>query len=73
MPNYDHLNALNLRLSHERTSLAQAESDSERELRGVWVKQIEKEVREERAFLGLPAEESMEDISADDLLAALLE
>lgn len=42
-----HLNALLLNLSHERTRLSNAKTDGERELRSVWVYQLEKEVAHE--------------------------
>jgi hypothetical protein len=47
--NMDHLDALELRLSNERIRLASATSPQERELRAVWVKQIEKEIGVARA------------------------
>lgn len=57
----NHLDALNLRLSNERVRLANAKSEGERELRKVWIAQLEKEVAGEIQFLG----------TEDDLLAAL--
>ena len=57
----NHLDALNLRLSNERIRLAAATSEGERELRKVWIAQLEKEVAGEIEFLG----------SDDDLLAEL--
>lgn len=68
----EHLNALNLRLSNERQRLANAKTAQERELRQVWVKQIEKEIADEHILLGkrelVPAEAETSD---DELLAAL--
>lgn len=64
-----HLNALELGLSHERSRLANAQSQGERELREVWVRQLEKEVKAEREFLGLTFEPT--EMTADELLAAL--
>ena len=63
-----HLFALELSLSHERGRLARARSVGERELRSVWVAQIEREIASERRFLGLgePTE-----LSDDELLAEL--
>lgn len=42
-----HLNALLLNLSNERNRLANSKTQSERELRSVWVRQLEKEVASE--------------------------
>ena len=65
-----HLDALEAGLSHERARLAQAKGEGERQLRTVWVAQLEKEVATERAFLGLT--ECPEDNMSDaELLAAL--
>jgi hypothetical protein len=68
----NHLNALQIRLSHERGYLAQEKTVKGRELRQVWINQVEEEIEAERAFLGLAAEEKLDDMSADDLLAELL-
>lgn len=57
----NHLDALNLRLSNERVRLANAKSEGERELRKVWIAQLEKEVAGEIQFIG----------TDDDLLAEL--
>lgn len=64
-----HLSALQVRLSNERNYLAKAKTAGERELRKVWVAQIEKEISAEQAFTGLVEQE----ISDFELLAALLE
>lgn len=50
---YEHLNALLLRLSNERARLANAKTESEKELRKVWIAQIEKEVANEEKLLGI--------------------
>lgn len=65
-----HLNALELRLSHERVRLNSAKTAGERSLRQVWVAGIEKEIGAERALLGTT---SLEDIllSDEELLAEL--
>lgn len=60
-----HLDALNLRLSNERVRLANAKTDSERTLRTVWIKQIEKEIRNEEGFV------TTQDISDEQLLREL--
>lgn len=61
-----HLNALLLNLSNERVRLANAKTQGERELRSVWVKQLEKEVANEKTNF------SVEEITEDDLLVELL-
>lgn len=66
-----HLNALNLRLSNERVRLAAAKTQSERELRAVWVAQIEKEIAFEQSHTF--SDSVVEDMSDDELLAALSE
>jgi len=68
----DHLHALELRLSHERERLGQAKSPAESAMRKVWVAGIEKEIADEKAFLGLS--ESADDVAQmtdDELLAEL--
>jgi len=50
---FTHLDALNLRLSHERARLLAATKDTEKLFRAAWVQQIEKEIANERRFLGL--------------------
>jgi hypothetical protein len=66
----NHLDALELRLSHERERLAASRTAGERALRTAWAEQIEREIAGERAFLGL-AVDSRVDISDDELLAEL--
>jgi hypothetical protein len=61
-----HLNALNLRLSNERIRF---EADKS-EIRAVWIKQIEKEIRDEEAFLAKSGTIEI-DMTDDELLAAL--
>ena len=60
-----HLNALNLRLSNERARLAEAKSESEKELRKVWIAQIQKEIEREGNFV------QEAEMSDDELLAEL--
>lgn len=67
-----HLHALYLRLSRERGYLAVAVSPRERELRSIWIAQIEKEIRCELAFLD-KRDEPLPNMSDDELLAALEE
>ena len=65
-----HLHYLELQLSNERSRLADAKSDSERELRKVWVSQLEREIAKEIEFLGGKAQDLTE-IDDDELLAEL--
>ena len=62
-----HLDALQLRLFNERGYLAKAKTEGERELRRVWIAQIEKEIVGEREFIA-----KQDDISDDELLAELM-
>jgi hypothetical protein len=64
----EHLSALQLQLSNERVRLANATTAGERELRAVWVAQLEREIAGEHAFLG---ERIGDDMTDDELLAAL--
>jgi uncharacterized protein DUF2213 len=68
-----HLNALELRLSHERGYLNKAKTDKERAIRQVWIAQIEKEIAHEKSHLGLMTfpEEAIE-LSDEELLAELM-
>ena len=63
--NLDHLNALELRLSHERARPVT-------EIRKVWIAQIEKEIAGEKKFLGLQ-NVSANEMTDDELMAALSE
>lgn len=70
--NMTHMDALQLRLSNERIRLNNAKSDKERELRKVWVRQIEDEIALERTI------NKMDDLidlglSDDEILAQLSE
>lgn len=47
----NHLDALQLRLSHERGYLTAARSQQERDLRMVWIAQIQKEIAREKAHI----------------------
>jgi hypothetical protein len=69
MTNFSHLDACELRLSHERVRLANARTASERAIREVWVAQCEREIAGERRRLGL--DDDAAPMSDDDLLAAL--
>ena len=65
-----HLAALETGLSHERSRLAAAKTDGERALRTQWVRQLENQVRDERAVLGL-TEPVLADMTDAELLAEL--
>lgn len=65
---YSHLIALQTRLAHERQYLSIAKTANEKAIRNVWIAQIEREIAGEEKFLGL---DPVEDISDDDLMAAL--
>lgn len=65
-----HLDALQLNLSNERNRLAAATCPKERELRAVWVAQLEKEIAGEKAFLGM-TDTPPAPMSDDDLFAEL--
>lgn len=71
MPDLIHLHALNLRLSRERERFSSANTYEEREMRSVWVTSIEKEIGQERIFLGLPEVQPPVEVSDDDLLCQL--
>lgn len=70
MTDYTHLAALESRLSHEKARLGAAKTASECALRCVWVKGIEKEIADERNFLGLHETPFME-MTDNELLAEL--
>ena len=68
---FSHLDALNIRRSHERNYIAVAKTDREIALRRVWLVQIEKEIADEEAFLGLTPGADLPEMTDDELLAAL--
>lgn len=70
MVDLTHLDALRLRLSHERARLAAAKKPSEQEIRSVWVAGIEKEIAAELKFLGIE-DQPLPDVSDDELLDEL--
>lgn len=65
-----HLNALEFGLHNESMRLKEAKSQSEIELRSVWVKQLEKQIEDGRAMLGLAKSETVE-MSDAELLAEI--
>lgn len=66
-----HLNAIRIRLSHERERLAVSNSESERKQRAVWVAGIERELASELKFLGLPSDTPSDPIDDDALFDEL--
>lgn len=70
MTDFTHLDALNVRLSHERAYLAAAKTTKERNLRSVWIAQIEREIAHARRQLSLTDTVEI-DMTDDELLAAL--
>jgi predicted kinase len=66
-----HLDALETRLSHEREYLRAAKTDQERDLRKVWISQLQKEIADERKHIGLTDEDPLPEMSDDELLAEL--
>lgn len=65
----EHLSSLQYLLSNERIRLSNAKTEGERELRQVWVNQLEKEVAREREFLGIDA--NVCEMTDDELLKEL--
>lgn len=63
-----HIDALRLRLSNERIRLAAAATTGEKELRSVWIQQIEKEIAGEEKLL---TEQTPCVMTDDELLAEL--
>lgn len=70
MTDLSHLDALQVRLSHERCRLEVATRPQEIELRKIWVAAIEKEITQEMDFLSSGKAPDV-DMSDDELLAAL--
>lgn len=70
MTDLSHLHALEHRLHNERGYLAKAKTEGERQLRSVWIAQIEKEITEERKHLGT-GDEPLPEMTDDELLAEL--
>ena len=74
MYNLDHYFSLCHRLDNEKEWLENAKTDKEKELRSVWVKQLEKEIEKEKEFLlskGLTVESEVDSMTDDELLKEL--
>ena len=67
-----HLDALELRLSHEKAKLSAAKTQAERIFRAVTLAQCEREIAGEIAFLGSRFSAPVAGLSDEDLLAQLL-
>lgn len=66
MPDFTHLNALQHRLHNETRALNAATNAGAREMRAVWVTQIEREIAGEYAFLGItPCTATDDELLAD--------
>jgi len=73
MKDASHLIALQTRLAHENEYLAAAKTQKEIAIRTVWIAQIEKEIADEKKFIGFEEiSPEVDNMSADDLLAELL-
>lgn len=70
MTNISHLAALHSRLMRECARHAAARTEREREMRAVWIAQLQREIAAEMDFLGMDASAPPE-MSEDELLAAL--
>lgn len=70
--NTDHLNALEVNLSNERVRLYNAKTCAERDLRSVWVSQLEREVAKEKEFIGYVEPAGISGMSEDELMAELM-
>lgn len=76
--NTEHYAALITRLGNEKEYLSVAKSADEKELRSIWIKQIEEEIADEEEFLkskGINVysiSSDVDDISEDDLMKELL-
>lgn len=73
MTDISHLDALRTGLAHERERLAAAKSEQETAIRTVWVRQYEREIADELDRLEGPIDPEFDEMSDDELLAALAE
>jgi hypothetical protein len=73
MSNHTHLDALRVRLSHERSYLTQEKTEDGKTMRRMWIRQIEREIAQEEKFLGIEPLSCDADMTDDELLAALTE
>lgn len=71
MIDLSHLNAIEDRRHNEETRLAAAKTERERIFRRQEIAMVNKEIANERKFLGLPAEEDLPVMSDDEMLSLL--
>ena len=74
MYNLDHYFSLSHRLDNEKERLENAKTTKEKELRSVWVRQLEKEIEKEIEFLeskGVTVKNGVDTMSDDELLKEL--
>lgn len=71
MTYHSHLNYLEMRAHNERQRLNASRTPKEKELRAVWVAQVEREITHERARLGLPDLADEPEMTLDEILAEL--
>lgn len=72
MTDTTHLTALISRLSSEKAALARATKQGEIDLRTVWVRQCEKEINGEEAFLGMELTDwNAPEMTDEELMAEL--
>lgn len=69
---FSHLSAISMRLFNEKQRLSVSVKEKDVKFREMMVEQAEKELAQERKFLGLPAESLDIEIDEDDLLAELM-
>lgn len=67
----DRLLSIHTRLMNEKSRLRASRTKQERELRAVWVAQIESEIRNEEMFQYGFSTDCNDDLSDDDLLSDL--
>lgn len=71
MTDTSHLFALQARLSSERARFLEAKTDGDRNLRAVWISQVEREIYFEYQFLGIQPDQPPADLTDEELLAEL--
>lgn len=67
----DHLTALHFRLTNEKHRLEIATTNTEKEIRRVWIAQIEKEIEKELDFLGMTANNELPEMTDEEILKEL--
>ena len=63
----NHLDALELRLSNERIRFDNSKTKAERKMRQIWINQMQKEIKNEKAFI------KSNELSIDELANQLSE